>query len=73
MADWLDSICDGLTDFLREAGAEEDDIGEEWRFSKRQEGVYTPQALSKVKLWRSLKKLTDGEARKVIASVTAED
>ena len=73
VADWLDSICDGLKDLLREAGAEEDDIGEDWHFRKRQEGVYTPQALDRVKLWRSLKKLTDGEARKVIASVTAED
>ena len=58
---------------LKEVGAEEKDIDHNWHLEKQQDGVYSPKALDKVKLWRPLKKLTDGDAKKVVTAVKEED
>ena len=73
LKDWLDGVCTGMKALLKEVEAEEEDIDHNWHLERQQDGVYSPKALDKVKLWRSLKKLTDGEAKKVVTAVKEED
>ena len=71
--DYFDNQCDGLRAVLIEVNKTESDIGDNWVEDKMIEGVHRAETLNMVKLWRGLKGLTDGEARKVVNSVVGEN
>ena len=73
VADYMDSQCAGLKELLMEIDGTDEDIDDNWRKRKRDQAEYPVPVLDQVKLWRSLKRLTDGEARKVVTSVKGED
>eukprot|EP00973_Karenia_brevis_P052469 7290406-Karenia_brevis.AAC.1 len=58
--------------FLMSIAAEEKEIGEE--FMMRAASIFSMEITGDaVKVWRALKALTEGEARKVLTSVKGED
>ena len=65
--DYFDSITPGMRDLLKEVELETEPAGQEWldKASNHDAKVTGDQ----VQVWRALKNLTDGEARKVVASV----
>ena len=71
VADYIDTQCKGVKELLAEVDATEDDINEKWRVERA--GMYPSAALDHIKLYRALKKLTNGESLKVVNSVQNED
>ena len=68
MTDFFDSQSIGTKDFLKKVEMETKPIDEEWVSANG--ALYGSKvAGDKVQIWRALKGLTDGEARKVITSV----
>lgn len=70
--DYFDNVNPGMRKFLMEVEAQVDPISDKWIEDKVQEHG-TKVAGDKVQVWRALKNLTDGEARKVVNSVRSED
>lgn len=68
----FDSINLGMREFLKEVETKTEDLTEEWIQEK--EGRYGTKVVSdRVQVWRALKSLTTGEARKAIMSIKTED
>ena len=72
VTDFFDSQNVGMRDLLKKVELEANPVDENWvRLNGAQYGHKV--AGDKVQIWRALKGLTDGEARKVITSVKEED
>ena len=70
--DYFDSITPGMRKFLKEVELETEPVGEAWLTEKA--GSHDEKVLGdQVQVWRALKSLTDGEARKVVTSVSSEN
>ena len=74
MEDYLDQITAGMQDFLKSFVRKEEPADSAWRAQVA--GQYDVKVLSKentIDLWRTLKRLTKGEARKIVKSVKDRD
>lgn len=72
VADFMDDQTEGMKDFLMFVAKEKDPITQEWKSEARVE--HDDKVVSNmVNVWRALKKLTSGEARKIVMSVREED
>ena len=70
--DFLDEENPGMKKFLEEIAKQKEGITEEWL--NQMKNKYPPKITNdQVQVWRALKGLTEGEARKVINSVKDED
>ena len=71
--DFLDSQNPGMKEFLEQiAERKEDGINEQWILQMK--SVTSPKVWTdRINLWRALKGLTEGEARKVVNAVRDED
>jgi hypothetical protein len=70
--DYLDSTNPGMKELLQEIDKESEVVDEKWR--KERIGNYDEKVIGdKAPVWRALKKLTEGEARKVVMAVKSED
>ena len=72
LADYLDTKNPGIKQFLKEVDMERDPIDEHWKSARA--SMYPPKVLKdEVQLYRALKLLTAGAAKKVIGTVVLED
>ena len=72
LEDFMDTINPGMKAFLKAIAAEGEVINNEWKEEKRLE--YNDKIIDdEVQVWRTLKALTTGEAKKLILAVKAED
>lgn len=70
--DYFDNINLGMREFLKEVEQETEALSEEW--VQRREHKYGYKVVGgRVQIWRALKTLTAGEARKAILSMKTED
>ena len=72
VADYLDSINPGMKQLLEEINKLQDPVDDKWR-SDRELDHPAKVFKNQVNVRRALKKLTDGEAKKVVMSVKKED
>ena len=69
--DYFDNINPGMKEFLKEVEAETETVDDEWL---RQQAHHSNRITSdELQVWRALKTLTTGEARKVITSIKTEN
>ena len=62
----------GMKEFLKDVAAETDPVIQEWKDDKASK--YGKKVTEdQVAVWRALKGMTDGDARKVVMSVKDED
>ena len=72
LLDFLDCSNAGMRSFLKDVEAQTEDLKDEWmQVMKDKYGAKVTE--DSVQVWRALKSLTGGEARKVIMSVKNED
>ena len=74
LEDYLDGVMPGMQEFLKVVAKRELPANEAWRTAEK--GKYSEKVLSKenaVELWRTLKNLTEGEARTIVKSVRDRD
>jgi len=70
--DYLDASNPGMKSFLKLVATRGEDIPDGWQEARRQE--FTDRVVEDhVQVWRALKNLTFGEARKVVMAVKGED
>ena len=72
VADYLDSVNPGMKQLLDEINKLQDPVDDKWK-SEREFDHPAKVFKDQVNVWRALKKLTDGEAKKVVMSVKKED
>ena len=70
--DYLDHANPGMRDLLNEIDVEVEDVDEGWR-RKRVGSVKEKVLGDHVQVWRALKHLTSGEARKIVMNVKGQD
>ena len=70
--EYLDSINPGIKELLQEIDRETAEVDEEWR--EKKDTSYPDRVIrDQVQVWRAIKRLTEGEAKKIIMSVKDED
>ena len=72
MMDYLDSITPGMKAFLKEVADETEAVDDAWLMNAQQEHS-TKITGDELAVWRALKTLTTGEARKVVTSIRTEN
>jgi hypothetical protein len=72
MMDYLDNITPGMKTFLKEVADETETVDEEWLLAA-QHNHSTKVTSDELQVWRALKTLTTGEARKVVTSIKTEN
>ena len=72
VADYLDSIRPGMSQLLDEINKLQDRVDEKWK-NEREFDHLAKVCKDQVNVWRAWKKLTDGEAKKVVICVRKED
>ena len=71
VADYVDTVTPGMKKVLAEIDQETDVIDELWRHAR--ETKYGKVMEEHINLWRLLRRITDGESKKVVMSVKDED
>ena len=70
--DYFDHINPGMKEFLKEVEVEKDLVDGSW--ARARESMYTTKVTEDdTQVWRALKNLTSGEARKVVTTVKGEN
>ena len=70
--DYFDNVNPGMKDFLKEIELETEVVNESWVLD-RQHRPTAKITSDEMQVWRALKNLTSGEARKVVTSIKAEN
>ena len=71
VADYVDTVTPGMKKVLAEIDQETDVIDELWRHAR--ETKYGKVLEEHINFWRLLRRITDGESKKVVMSVKDED
>ena len=72
VTDYFDNVTNGMRKFLKEVELEAQPVTDTW-LSERRTQFGDKVVDGQVQVWRALKHLTDGEARKVVNSVGSEN
>ena len=70
-SDYFDNINPGMRELLKEVELETEPVDDDWLQGAQHHSIKVRG--DKTQIWRALKNLTDGEARKVVTSVRSEN